>query len=191
MPSPSPRLLVGLGNPGSDYAHTRHNVGFWFVDGLAQKLKTSFAMQGRFFGETARMGDLWLLKPATFMNRSGQSVLALAHFYKILPNEIIVVHDDLDLEAGTIRLKEGGGNGGHNGLKDIASALSTPLFWRLRFGIGHPGDRAEVINYVLKPPRKEEQAEIDEALMRTLQVSDALLSGDFAALQRSLHPKKT
>jgi len=135
------------------------------------------------------LGDLWLLKPTTFMNRSGQAVVALARFYKIMPDEILVVHDELDLQPGTIRLKQGGGNGGHNGLKDIQAHLTTPDFWRLRLGIGHPGERNEVVNYVLKAPRREEQDLIDQAIDRCLLAWPKLGVGDYEAAQRLLHPK--
>jgi len=184
-----PRLIVGLGNPGPEYEDNRHNLGFWFVDLLARKLKVRLEPQGKFFGRVARVGDLWLMQPTTFMNRSGQAVVALARFYKILPDEILVVHDELDLQPGTIRLKQGGGNGGHNGLKDIQAHLSVPDFWRLRLGIGHPGDRNEVVNYVLKAPRKEEQELIDRALDRCLLAWPKLAAGDYEATQRLLHPK--
>ena len=185
----SPRLIVGLGNPGVEYAPTRHNLGFWFIDRLASDLKVSMAPQGKFFGAVGRKDDLWLLQPSTFMNRSGQAVVALARFYKIMPDEILVVHDELDLPPGGIRLKQGGGNGGHNGLKDIQAHLTTPDFWRLRLGIGHPGDRNEVVNYVLKPPRREEQDAIDRALDRCLLSASKLLVGDYEAAQRALHVK--
>ena len=185
----SPRLIVGLGNPGPEYEDNRHNLGFWFVDLLARELKVRLEPQGKFFGRVARLGDLWLMQPSTFMNRSGQAVVALARFYKILPDEILVVHDELDLQPGTIRLKQGGGNGGHNGLKDIQAHLSVPDFWRLRLGIGHPGDRNEVVNYVLKAPRKEEQELIDRALDRCLLAWPKLAGGDYEAAQRLLHPK--
>ena len=184
-----PRLIVGLGNPGSEYEDNRHNLGYWFVDRLARELKVTLAPQGKFFGRVGRLDELWLLQPTTFMNRSGQSVLALAHFYKILPDEILVVHDDLDLLPGSIRIKQGGGNGGHNGLKDIQAHLTVPDFWRLRLGIGHPGDRNEVITYVLKPPRKEEQELIDAALDRCLLAWPKLALGDYEAAQRLLHTK--
>lgn len=186
-----PRLIVGLGNPGFEYDDNRHNLGFWFIDRLAAELKTTLAPQGKFFGRVARVGDLWLMQPTTFMNRSGQAVVALARFYKILPDEILVVHDELDLQPGAIRLKQGGGNGGHNGLKDIQAHLTVPDFWRLRLGIGHPGDRNEVVNYVLKAPRKEEQLEIDKALDRCLNAWPKLATGDYEAAQRLLHPKST
>ena len=185
----APRLVVGLGNPGGEYEDNRHNLGFWFVDRLASDLKVSLAPQGKFFGHVGRLGDLWLLKPTTFMNRSGQAVVALARFYKIMPDEVLVVHDELDLQPGTIRLKQGGGNGGHNGLKDIQAHLTTPDFWRLRLGIGHPGERNEVVNYVLKAPRREEQDLIDQAIDRCLLAWPKLGVGDYEAAQRLLHPK--
>lgn len=186
----APRLIVGLGNPGSDYEDNRHNLGFWFVDRLARELKVPLAAQGKFFGRVGRFGELWLLQPTTFMNLSGQSVLALAHFYKILPDEILVVHDDLDLQPGSIRLKQGGGNGGHNGLKDIQARLTVADFWRLRLGIGHPGDREQVVGYVLKAPRKEESELIDRALDRCLLAWPKLAAGDYEAAQRLLHAKE-
>lgn len=189
MPIVAPRLVVGLGNPGAEYEDNRHNLGFWFIDRLAQDLKVALAPQGKFFGHVGRLGDLWLLKPTTFMNRSGQAVVALARFYKIIPDEILVVHDELDLQPGVIRLKQGGGNGGHNGLKDIQAHLTTPDFWRLRLGIGHPGERNEVVNYVLKAPRREEQELIDRAIDRCLLAWSKLGAGDYEAAQRQLHTK--
>ena len=184
-----PRLIVGLGNPGNEYEDNRHNLGFWFVDRLASDLKASLTAQGKFFGRVARDDDRWLLQPTTFMNHSGQAVAALARFYKIAPAEILVVHDELDLPPGAIRLKQGGGNGGHNGLKDIQAHLATPDFWRLRLGIGHPGERNEVINYVLKAPRREEQDLIERAIDRCLLAWPKLAAGDYEAAQRLLHPK--
>jgi PTH1 family peptidyl-tRNA hydrolase len=188
----APRLIVGLGNPGAEYEATRHNVGFWLVDQFADRLKANLAPQGKFFGRTARAGDLWLLQPTTFMNRSGQSVAALANFYKIAPGEILVVHDDLDLPPGGIRLKQGGGNGGHNGLKDIQARLGTPDFWRLRLGIGHPRElnlAQQVADFVLHPPRKEEMPEIEHALARCLLAWPKIAGGDYAGAQRQLHGK--
>lgn len=187
----SPRLIVGLGNPGNEYEDNRHNLGFWFVDRLARDLKVPLVAQGKFFGRVARDGDRWLLQPTTFMNHSGQAVAALARFYKIEAQEILVVHDELDLPPGAIRVKQGGGNGGHNGLKDIQAHLATPDFWRLRLGIGHPGERNEVINYVLKAPRREEQELIDRAIDRSLLAWPKLAAGDYEAAQRLLHPKST
>ena len=185
----APRLIVGLGNPGNEYEDNRHNLGFWFVDRLARELKLTLSPQGKFFGRVGRLDDLWLLQPTTFMNRSGQAVVALARFYKILPDEILVVHDELDLQPGSIRLKQGGGNGGHNGLKDIQAHLTVPDFWRLRLGIGHPGERNDVVYYVLKAPRKEEHKLIDHALDRCLSAWPKLAAGDYEAAQRLLHPK--
>lgn len=183
----APRFIVGLGNPGSEYENTRHNLGFWFLDRLAGELGATLAAQSKFHGIVGRHGDQWLLKPATFMNRSGLAVLSLAFFYKIPPNEILIIHDDLDLPPGGIRIKQGGGNGGHNGLKDIQAHLGSPDFWRLRLGIGHPGDRDEVINYVLKAPRREEREAIDRAIDRCLLAWPKLAAGDYAAAQRVLH----
>jgi PTH1 family peptidyl-tRNA hydrolase len=188
----APRLIVGLGNPGPEYEATRHNVGFWFVDQLADKLKLSLAPQGKFYGRAGRAGELWLLQPSTYMNRSGQSVAALANFYKISPAEILVIHDELDLPPGGIRLKQGGGNGGHNGLKDIQAKLGTPDFWRLRLGIGHPrtlGLSQQVADFVLHQPRKEELPDIEHALARCLLAWPKLSAGDFAGAQQQLHGK--
>jgi len=184
-----PRLIVGLGNPGSHYADNRHNLGFWFIERLAQDLKIQLSVHSKFFGMTGRAGNLWLLKPAVYMNCSGQSVVSLALFYKILPDEILVVHDDLDLLPGGIKIKQGGGDGGHNGIKDIQSRLGTRDFWRLRLGIGHPGDRDAVTSYVLKAPLREEQELIDKALDRCLMAWPQLEVGDYAAAQRLLHTK--
>jgi len=199
-----PRLIVGLGNPGAEYEDTRHNVGFWLVERLAAELKVNLASQAKFLGRVARAthaspagGDCWLLCPTTYMNRSGQSVAALARFYKIAPEEVLVVHDELDLPPGAIRLKQGGGNAGHNGLKDISAHFGTPNFWRLRLGIGHPrdargghpGDATAVADYVLHPPRKEEQAEIDHAVDRCLLAWPKLAAGDYPAAQHQLHAK--
>ena len=188
----APRLIVGLGNPGPEYEATRHNVGFWFVDQLADKLKISLAPQAKFYGRAGRSGELWLLQPTTYMNRSGQSVAALANFYKISPAEILVIHDELDLPPGGIRLKQGGGNGGHNGLKDIQAKLGTPDFWRLRLGIGHPrtlGLSQQVADFVLHQPRKEELPDIEHALARCQLAWPKLSAGDFAGAQQQLHGK--
>jgi peptidyl-tRNA hydrolase, PTH1 family len=187
-----PRLVVGLGNPGPEYESTRHNAGFWFVDQLAAQLRVSLTPQAKFLGRAGRAGELWLLQPTTFMNRSGQAVAALANFYKISPDEILVVHDELDLPPGGIRLKQGGGNGGHNGLKDIQARLGTPDFWRLRLGIGHPRSlnlAQQVVDFVLHPPRKEEQPDIDQAIHRSLLAWPKLAGGDFAGAQQQLHGK--
>ena len=187
------RLIVGLGNPGSEYAETRHNAGFWFCERLARELGTSFARESRYHGFVAKArvagADLWLLMPQTFMNRSGQAVQALAHFYRIEPGEMLVVHDELDIPPGQLRLKYGGGLGGHNGLKDITGHLGTQDYWRLRVGIGHPGDRNEVINYVLKPPRREEREEIDAALDHALLAWPTLAKAEFNAATQKINTK--
>lgn len=185
------RLVVGLGNPGTEYSGTRHNAGFWFCERLARELGVSFSKESRFKGWAAnvREANLWLLMPATFMNHSGQSVRALTQFYRIEPAQMLVVHDELDLPPGQMRLKFGGGLGGHNGLKDITSHLGTQDYWRLRIGIGHPGDRNEVVNYVLKAARKEEQADIDAALDRALLAWRDLSHGDIEAATRKINTK--
>jgi PTH1 family peptidyl-tRNA hydrolase len=182
-----PRLIVGLGNPGRDYEETRHNAGFWFCARLAQMWGTSLAMESRFHGIVGKNArNVWMLLPQTFMNRSGQAVGALARFHRIEPAEILVVHDELDIPPGQLRLKFGGGMGGHNGLKDITSHLGTQDYWRLRIGIGHPGDRNEVVNYVLKPPRREEQTDIDSAIERALDLMPIIEKDDWnAAIQRA------
>ena len=189
-PARPPRLIVGLGNPGVEYAETRHNAGFWFCERLADTLGVRFAHESRFHGLVANARDagMWLLMPQTFMNRSGQAIGALARFYRIEPAEILVVHDELDIPPGQLRLKCGGGNGGHNGLKDTQAHLGTPDFWRLRIGIGHPGDRNQVVGFVLKPARREEQLLIDEAIDRALATWPLLARGDFhAATTREIH----
>lgn len=193
MSRPPLRLIVGLGNPGAEYTETRHNAGFWFCERLARELGVSFSRESRYHGLVAKCRlagtDFWLLQPQTFMNRSGQSVQALAHFYRIAPAEMLVVHDELDIPPGQLRLKFGGGLGGHNGLKDITSHLGTQDYWRLRIGIGHPGDRNDVVNYVLKPPRKEEAGEIDAAIDRALLAWPLLAKGDFDAATQRINSK--
>ena len=179
----APKLVVGLGNPGADYAQTRHNAGFWFCARLAESLGVSLSREARFHGLAgqARAAGIWLLQPQTFMNRSGQSVSALMRFYRITPAEMLVVHDELDIPPGQLRLKFGGGLGGHNGLKDITAHLGTQDYWRLRVGIGHPGDKNEVANYVLKPPRREEREAMDAALDRALGLWPKMAAGEWAA----------
>ena len=185
------KLIVGLGNPGAEYAATRHNAGFWWIDELAREGGASLRHESKFHGLVGKARlhgqEVWLLEPQTFMNRSGLSVVALAQFYRVLPDEILVVHDELDIPAGQAKLKLGGGNGGHNGLKDIQAHLSTPAFWRLRLGIGHPGDRNEVVNFVLKPPRKEEQELIDGAMVRAQNLLPHILAGDMENAMKQLH----
>lgn len=187
------KMMVGLGNPGSEYEQTRHNAGFWFIDELAWQYKATLKEEKKFFGSVARISisgsDLWLLKPSTFMNRSGQAVAALAQFYKIKPEEILVVHDELDIPCGRIKFKLGGGNGGHNGLKDIQARLGTPDFYRLRFGIDHPGDRNLVVGYVLNKPSPEHRQQIDEAINKSLKAVPMLLAGEWEEAVRFLHSK--
>ncbi len=185
------RLIVGLGNPGREYEATRHNAGFWWVDEFARKNQIAFKSENKFHALAARAvmhgHEVHLLKPQTFMNVSGRSVGALAQFYKIEPAQILVVHDELDLPPGSAKLKLGGGHGGHNGLKDIIAHLGSRDFWRLRIGIGHPGDRAEVVNFVLNAPRKEEQALIEDALQRAQEVAPLIVEGKLEAAMQNLH----
>ncbi|MGL4997135.1 MAG: aminoacyl-tRNA hydrolase [Deefgea sp.] len=185
------KLIVGLGNPGAEYEATRHNAGFWLVDHLARDGQISLRHDSKFHGLCGRVKiaghDVWLLQPLTFMNRSGLAVVALAQFYKIMPDEILVVHDELDIAPGLVKFKQGGGNGGHNGLKDIQAHLSTPNFWRLRLGIGHPGNKNEVANFVLKPPRREEQDLIDDAILKSLAVIPKIIVGETGAAMSLLH----
>ncbi|QKJ66406.1 aminoacyl-tRNA hydrolase [Deefgea piscis] len=185
------KLIVGLGNPGGEYAATRHNAGFWLLDHLARDGQIFLRHDSKFHGLCGKVKianhDVWLLQPQTFMNRSGLAVVALAQFYKIMPDEILVVHDELDIAPGVVKLKKGGGNGGHNGLKDIQSHLSTADFWRLRLGIGHPGNKNEVANFVLKPPRREEQDLIDDAINKSLLVIPKIVIGETGAAMSILH----
>ena len=187
------KMIVGLGNPGKEYEATRHNVGFWLLDELAWQWKATFKDEKKFFGEVARVsrleGDVWLIKPMTFMNRSGQAVAALAQFYKIKPEEILVVHDELDIECGRIKFKLGGGNGGHNGLKDIQARLGTPNFYRLRLGIDHPGDKALVSAYVLNKPSAEHRQLIEDSVNKSIKGIPLLTAGEFEEAQRFLHSR--
>lgn len=183
----APRLIVGLGNPGPDYERTRHNAGFWLAERLARRLGVSLRHESRFHGIVGRDGDRWILLPQTYMNRSGHAVAALARFYRIDPAEMVVFHDELDLPPGSVRLKWAGGLGGHNGLKDITAHLGTQDYWRLRIGIGHPGDRNQVVSYVLKPARAEEQSLIDAAVDRALDAWDLIASGEYSRAQQKLH----
>ncbi len=185
------RLVVGLGNPGAEYEDTRHNAGFWLVDRLAADTGTTLRLENKFHGFLGRIRqgehECWLLKPTTYMNLSGRSVLAVANFYRILPDEILAVHDELDLEAGVIKLKRAGGHAGHNGLRDMIAHLGVPDFWRLRVGIGHPGDRAKVKDYVLHRPARDEQVAIDGSFDRALKVWPMLLAGRAEAAMLALH----
>ncbi|MEW6312888.1 MAG: aminoacyl-tRNA hydrolase [Pseudomonadota bacterium] len=187
------RLVVGLGNPGREYEATRHNAGFWWVAQLAVQERVTLKAEAKFQALAGRFGhdgrETWLLLPQTYMNGSGSAVGAFARFYKIAPADILVVHDELDLPPGTVRLKQGGGHGGHNGLKDIVAHLGAADFWRLRLGIGHPGDKAQVADYVLHPPRKEEAPLIEEALRDSLAAWPLLASGKQQAAMLKLHSR--
>jgi PTH1 family peptidyl-tRNA hydrolase len=188
------RLIVGLGNPGAEHEADRHNAGFRFVDELARIHGGRFRREARFFGEVARVpiggADVWLLKPQTYMNRSGQSVSAMARFYRIAPPEVLVAYDELDLPPGTIRLKKGGGSGGHNGIKDLSAALGGPDYWRLRIGIGHPRDLypgREVVDFVLERPSRAEQQAIEERLPVALEVVPLMVAGQPERAGQKLH----
>jgi PTH1 family peptidyl-tRNA hydrolase len=187
------RLVAGLGNPGRGYANARHNAGFWFVDELAGRLNATFAAEAKFGGDVAKAGALRLVKPMTFMNLSGRAVAGAARFFGILPAEILVVHDELDLLPGKAKMKFGGGHAGHNGLRDIQAQLGSADFWRLRIGIGHPRDLAaseqEVVDYVLHAPRKEEHALIDAVIDRGVAVFDLILADNMASAMHKLHTK--
>ncbi len=176
------RLFVGLGNPGAEYETTRHNAGFWWIDALAAQLGVRLAPERGYQALAARVGratgPIWLLQPMTFMNRSGYSVATLARFFKIEPAQMLVVHDELDLQPGQAKLKFGGSAAGHNGLKDIHGMLGTQDFWRLRLGIGHPGVKSEVVNYVLKRPSAEHREAIAKASEQSLKAVDHFLSGE-------------
>jgi PTH1 family peptidyl-tRNA hydrolase len=175
------KLIVGLGNPGPEYAKTRHNVGFWFVETLCEQERQSLQPQSKFKGLIAELSikshPCRVLEPTTYMNRSGESILALAQFYKIKPDEILVVHDDLDLPVGSARLKLDGGHGGHNGLRDIISRLGTKEFYRLRLGIGHPGNRDDVHDYVLQRPSVADRASLLEAIDKSLIALPDIVAG--------------
>lgn len=188
--SMSIKLIVGLGNPGYEYTETRHNAGFWFVDSVAAKYKVDFKTESKYYGEVAKFKhngeDVFLLKPQTFMNLSGKSVVALALFYKILPSQILVAHDELDFNPNVVKLKYSGGNGGHNGLKDIDRVIGKD-YWRLRIGIGHPGDRNKVVGYVLKKPIIDERVEIDRSIEKSVTLLDFILDGNFNDAMKKLH----
>ena len=191
------KLVVGLGNPGRKYEATRHNAGFWWIERLARAVHGEFRHEARFHGDVAKVatpgGELWLLKPATFMNQSGRAVAALAGFYKLAPGQLLIVHDELDLPPGTVRLKNGGGTGGHNGLNDIAAQLGTKDFWRLRIGIGHPRNQTateqEVLDYVLHKPGAVDHAAIDDAISRGLEVWPLISEDKLEAAMLRLHTK--
>ena len=193
-PQPDIRLIVGLGNPGAQYEDTRHNAGFWFVDEVARLAGATLRPEPRFHGLAARVmlegHELWLLQPTTFMNRSGQATAALARFYKIAPEQILVAHDEIDLPVGQIKLKYAGGHGGHNGLRDCHAHLGTPNYWRLRLGVDHPGNKDLVVDYVLHAPSKVDRAKIDSVIDEARRQLPALLRGEAAAVMNHLHSLK-
>ena len=185
------KLFAGLGNPGAEYEATRHNAGFWWVEALSRELKAPLSFDKSYFGQVARTTvhgqTVWLLTPQTFMNLSGKSVAALARFFKIQPDEILVVHDELDIIPGHVKLKFGGSHAGHNGLRDIHAQLGTGDYWRLRLGVGHPGDKAEVINWVLKKPMPEYRVAIEDCITRSLKAVPALLAGEMDKATMMIH----
>ena len=187
------RLLVGLGNPGPEYEATRHNAGFWWLDAAARKLGATLQPQRGYFGlvakATAAHGAVWLLQPMTYMNLSGRSVAALARFYKIEPQQILVVHDELDLMPGQAKIKYGGGHAGHNGLRDIHAQLGSADYWRLRLGIGHPGVKAEVVDFVLRKPPPEHREQIEQTIARSVESLDLLLAGEMERAMMKVHAK--
>ncbi|RQO61764.1 aminoacyl-tRNA hydrolase [Paucibacter sp. KBW04] len=190
------RLFVGLGNPGAEYEDTRHNAGFWWIDSLARKLGASLQVERNYYGLCARVnnapgasGPIWLLQPMTYMNLSGKSVAPLARFFKIAPEEILAIHDELDLLPGEMKFKQGGGNGGHNGLKDMQAQLGSANFWRLRLGIGHPGIKSEVAGYVLrKPPLAERQA-VEDCIGKSMDALEFMLKGEMDKALTKIHAK--
>ncbi|MBL0422108.1 aminoacyl-tRNA hydrolase [Ramlibacter sp. AW1] len=188
------KLFVGLGNPGPGYEGTRHNAGFWWVDALARELRLDLVNERGFQGLAARGNihghTLWLLEPQTFMNLSGRSVAALARFYKIAPEQVLVVHDELDVPPGQAKLKFGGGHGGHNGLRDIHAQLGTADYWRLRLGIGHPGVKSEVTDWVLKKPAPEQRTAIEDCIDRTLKAFPAMVAGEMDKATLLVHTHK-
>jgi peptidyl-tRNA hydrolase, PTH1 family len=189
------RLVAGLGNVGREYLTTRHNAGFWFADALAMRLGATFVNESKFDGAIAKTREgIRLLKPTTYMNGSGRAVAAVARFFAIAPDGILVVHDELDLQPGDARLKLGGGVAGHNGLRDIRAELGTADFWRLRLGIGHPRDseipQQQVVDYVLKPPRPAERDAIVDAIGRSLDAWPDVAAGDLDRAMKALHTRK-
>jgi PTH1 family peptidyl-tRNA hydrolase len=183
-------LIIGLGNPGDKYSKTRHNAGFWFIDALASKYGASFKIESKFSGEVAKASiagnPVWLLKPTTFMNRSGLAAHQVSSFYKIPVDEILVAYDELDLPVGTVRLKKSGGHGGHNGLRDLHAQI-TKDYMRLRFGIDHPGDRTKVADYVLSRPNQNDEIAINNAIDNALEVIEEIIVGDNQKAMNTLH----
>lgn len=188
------KLLVGLGNPGPEYEDTRHNAGFWWLEAVARELKVTLQPERSHFGRVARATvdgrTLWLLEPMTYMNRSGQAVASLARFYKIQPDEVLVAHDELDLPPGELKLKKGGGHAGHNGLRDIHAQLGSSDYWRLRIGIGHPGDKSEVANWVLKKPAPDQREALHASIDRAVRALPDLLNDRMEKATGLIHTSK-
>lgn len=188
------KLFVGLGNPGPEYEGTRHNAGFWWVDALARELKLNLSMDRSYHGLVARTTvkghTVWLLEPQTYMNLSGKSVGALARFFKIAPQEILVAHDELDVVPGEAKLKFGGSHAGHNGLRDIHAQLGTGDYWRLRLGVGHPGVKSEVVNWVLKKPSQDHRIAVDQSIDRSLKALPHLLAAEMDKATMLIHTSK-
>jgi PTH1 family peptidyl-tRNA hydrolase len=184
-------LIAGLGNPGKSYRETRHNVGFWLLERLRREFQINFSPEKKFKAETGQLNfnnrQVRVIAPSTFMNLSGQSIASMLSFYRIDPSQLLVIHDDLDLEPGSVRLKLGGGHGGHNGLRDICSRLGVSTFPRIRIGIGHPGANRDVSSYVLKRPSVADRSRIENAVERALNVMPEILWGDFQAAMNTLH----
>ncbi len=187
------KVIVGLGNPGAKYTKTRHNAGFWFVDALANAYHNGFRSEKKFHGELAKINiagkDIWLLKPDTFMNRSGLAVHALLNFYRLTPAQLLVVHDEIDLPPDAIKLKTAGGHGGHNGLRDIISQCVSKDFHRLRIGVGHPGNKNQVVDYVLHNASKDERIDIDNNIAAAIGIMPELAKGEMEKAMHQLHSK--
>jgi len=187
------KVIVGLGNPGSKYTETRHNAGFWFIEEVARKYSATFRSEKKFHGEVAKVSiegkDIWLLKPDTFMNRSGLATQSLLSFYRITAEQLLVAHDEIDLPPGTAKLKTGGGHGGHNGLRDIISQLGSKEFHRLRIGVGHPGSKDQVVDYVLRRASQDDQILIDRDIHDAVSVMSDLASGGLEQAMQKLHSK--
>ena len=187
------KVIVGLGNPGSKYTETRHNAGFWFIEELAREYSASFRQEKKFHGEVAKISlegkEIWLLKPGTFMNRSGLAVQSLLSFYRFTAEQLLVVHDEIDLPPGTAKLKTGGGHGGHNGLRDIISQLGSKDFHRLRIGVGHPGSKDQVVDYVLHDASRDDRILIERDIDDAVSVMPELASGALEQAMQKLHSR--
>ena len=187
------KLIAGLGNPGPDYSTTRHNAGFWFVDRFAEQHQARFSEQKKLSGDLSRINvpgiDCLLFKPSTYMNNSGRALRAVADYYRIEPAQILVVHDEIDLDAGVVRLKNGGGHGGHKGLRDICETLGSPDFLRLRIGVSHPGDKSRVLAHVLGRPDSGDTELISNALQEGLEILPLLFAGELDKAMTHLHTR--